>query len=116
MDANNVMLQMPFDESDGSSIAYDYSLNRADGTVKGARFAAGRNGNAISFAGQDTCEVQKPVFPDMGIDFTMTSWVQNRAADSGSPRKLVWLLNFSGPGNHVEVPIEAKPGPGTGLR
>ena len=29
----NVILNLPFDESDGSLIAYDYSANRADGIV-----------------------------------------------------------------------------------
>ena len=68
MDANNIILQMPFDESNGSLIAYDYSQNRADGTVNGAHFVTGKNGNAISFAGSDTCEVSKAVFPNMTID------------------------------------------------
>ena len=38
MDANNILFQMPFDESDGATIAYDYSQNRADGVVSGAHF------------------------------------------------------------------------------
>jgi hypothetical protein len=110
MDANNIILQMPFDESDGSLVAYDYSQNRADGAVNGAHFVTGKNGNAISFAGSDTCEVSKAVFPNMTIDFTMMMWVQNREAELGSPQKLIWVLNFSGLKNYVEVPIEAKPG------
>lgn len=110
MDANNIILQMPFDESDGSLVAYDYSQNRADGAVNGAHFVTGKNGNTISFAGSDTCEVSKAVFPNMTIDFTMMMWVQNREAELGSPQKLIWVLNFSGLKNYVEVPIEAKPG------
>ena len=35
MDSNSVILNMPFDESNGSNIAYDYSQNRADGQVLG---------------------------------------------------------------------------------
>ena len=46
----------------------------------------------------------------MTIDFTMMMWVQNREAELGSPQKLIWVLNFSGLKNYVEVPIEAKPG------
>lgn len=110
MNANNLILQMPFDESDGSSIAYDYSQNRADGAVVGARFVSGKNGNAISFAGQDTCEVSKTVFPNLNGEFTMMFWVMNKEAECGAPGNLIWLLNFSGLGNYVEVKIEAKPG------
>lgn len=89
MEANNIILQMPFDESDGSLIAYDYSQNRADGAVNGAHFVVGKNGNAISFAGNDTCEVSKTVFQNMNTEFTIMMWVQNREAVLGSPQKLI---------------------------
>lgn len=59
MDANNIILQMPFDESDGSLVAYDYSQNRADGAVNGAHFVTGKNGNAISLPGQTLARCQK---------------------------------------------------------
>lgn len=110
MNANSIIFQMPFDESDGSVVAYDYSQNRADGAVNGAHFVAGKNGNAISFAGSDTCEVSKTVFPNMNIEFSMMLWVQNREIECGSPKKLIWLLNFSGLEKYVEIPIEATPG------
>lgn len=110
MNANNIILQMPFDESDGSLIAYDYSQNRADGKVAGARFVAGKNGNAISFAGEDTCEVSKSVFSNLNAEFTMMFWVQNKEVECGSPEMVIWVLNFSGLKSYVEVPIEAKPG------
>lgn len=110
MEATSIIFQMPFDESDGSPIAYDYSQNRADGAVNGAHFVAGKNGNAISFAGSDTCEVSKTVFPNLNIDFSMMLWVQNREIECGSPKKLIWVLNFSGLKSFVEVPIEAMPG------
>ena len=31
MDANNIIFQMPFDESNGSLVAFDYSQTRAAG-------------------------------------------------------------------------------------
>lgn len=110
MDANNIILQMPFDESNGSAIAYDYSQSRADGTVTGATFVSGKNGNAISFAGSDTCEVEKEVLSSMDSDFSIVMWVQGRATDLGSPQKLIWVLNFYGENNYEEVSIEANPG------
>ena len=101
---------MPFDESDGSKIAYDYSKSRADGVVVGAHFVNGKNGNAISFAGHDTCEIQKVVFPNMNMEFSMLAWVQGREVECGSPKTMTWVLNFEGLENFVEIPIEAKPG------
>jgi hypothetical protein len=110
MNTNNIILNLPFDESDGSAIAYDYSSTRADGQVHGAQFTPGKNGNAIKFTGNDTCEVSKSVLPSMSAEFSMVMWVKGGEIECGSPGKLIWLLNFSGLNNFVEVPIEAKPG------
>ncbi len=110
MDENNIILQMPFDESDGALIAYDYSQNRADGTVIGAHFVQGKNGNAISFAGNDTCEVAKSIFTNLNSQFSIVAWVQGRESECGSPQKMIWVLNFSGLNNFIEVEIDAKPG------
>jgi phage-related protein len=110
MNANNIILNLPFDESAGSAIAYDYSTSRADGQVIGAQFTHGKNGNAIKFAGNDTCEVSKSVLPNMNAEFSFVMWVMGGEIECGSPRKLIWLLNFSGLNNSVEIPIEAKAG------
>ena len=110
MDTTNIILQLPFDESDGSTVAYDYSSNRADGTVTGAHFVAGKNGNAISFSGDDTCEVSKSILANMNVEFSIIAWVMNAQIETGSPTQLIWVLNFDGVENYVEVPIEAKPG------
>lgn len=110
MDANNIIFQMPFDESDGALIAYDYSQNRADGSVVGAHFVAGQNGNAIAFGGDDYCEVSKSILPNMNVEFSILAWVQGRQTECGSPSKMIWNLNFAGLNNYFEVSIEAKPG------
>lgn len=110
MTAENIIFQMPFDESDGSKVAFDYSPNRADGIVSGAKFVAGKNGNAIEFGGSDTCEVSKPVFPDLDADFTMMMWVESKAIELGSPKQMIWVLNFAGVNNYATMSIECKPG------
>lgn len=110
MNANNIIFQMPFDESNGSLVAFDYSQTRADGVVNGAAFVAGKNGNAISFGGSDTCDVSKSVLPTMNVDFSIMMWVQGREIECSSPQKMIWLLNFSGLENFIEIPIEAAPG------
>jgi len=110
MDSNNVILNLPFDESAGASVAYDYSKSRADGQVYGATFVAGKNGNAIKFSGNDTCEVSDNIMSNMAMEFSMLLWVQSTEIESGTPKKLIWLLNFTGMENYVEIPIEAKSG------
>lgn len=106
----NIIFTMPFDESDGSTTAYDYSSNRADGIVTGAHFVSGKNGNAISFAGSDTCEVAKNVLSSLSSNFSLMMWVQGRECELGTPERLIWVLNFSGLDNYMEIPIEAKAG------
>ena len=86
MNTENSIFTMPFDESDGALTAYDYSPNRADGVVNGAHFVAGKNGNAISFSGNDTCEVSKSILPNMGVDFTILAWVQPGKKETGRRR------------------------------
>lgn len=110
MNTENNIFQMPFDESDGALIAYDYSQNRADGEVHGAHFVAGKNGNAISFLGDDTCEVSKNVLPNLGVDFTIMAWVQPGKRETGAPQKLIWLINFDGLDDFIDFSFEAKPG------
>lgn len=110
MDSNNVILNLPFDESAGASVAYDYSKSRADGQVYGATFVAGKNGNAIKFSGNDTCEVSDNIMSNMAMEFSMLLWVQSTEIESGTPKKLIWLLNFTGMENYVEIPVEAKSG------
>lgn len=106
MDNNSNILNLPFDESDGSAVAYDYSRNRADGAVDGAHFVPGRNGNAIKFTGDGTCTVSKSILA-MDSPFTIMCFVNALTIESGSPKQLVWLLNFGD--SYEEVPIEVNP-------
>jgi hypothetical protein len=110
MSTENSIFKMPFDESDGATTAYDYSSSRADGVVTGAHFVAGKNGNAISFAGNDTCEVSKNVLSNLAGDFSIFAWVQPGTRETGSPSKLIWLVNFAGLENYIEVALNVKPG------
>lgn len=111
MNANNVILNLPFDEPNGSAKAYDYSQSRADGDVVGAEFAKGNNGNAILFPdGIGKCEVSKNILPNLSGNFTMMCFVQNKTCECGSPRKLIWLVAFSGEKNYIEAAIDVNPG------
>lgn len=109
MEANNIILNLPFDESDGSAVAYDYSPNRADVQVHSASFVSGRNGNAIKFVGDGFGEVEKQVFSDLNGAFTITLYAQSLKVETGTPKSFIWVLNFEGLNNYIEVPIEVNP-------
>lgn len=110
MDSNNIILQMPFDEPAGSSVAYDYSQSRADGEMlDGATFVKGRNGNAAQFADGGRCEIDSSVLNING-NFTIIGWIKATEADCGSPKQIVWLLAFAGESNYREIAIDITPG------
>ena len=110
MDANNIKLNLPFDESDGSKVAYDYSSNRADGVVDGASFVAGKNGNAIAFNGSGECEISKDVFGgNINGEWTILTWAKGLRLECGTPKQMIWVLNFGGINDTTEVAIEVNP-------
>lgn len=109
MDDNNLILKMPFDEKAGSKVAYDYSKNRADGVVKGAKFVAGLNGNALSFSGNDTCEIAKQVL-DLADDFTISVYVDIPVVEMGEPYKMFWMFTYPGLEKFDTFPFEVASG------
>jgi hypothetical protein len=107
---NNIILDLPFDESKGSAIAQDYSKSRADATIVDATFVAGKNGNALQFeGGQQTCEVD-PALVDLSGDFTIMAWVYVLSTEVGGPTKLIWVIPFSPVNDYAELPIPVTPG------
>lgn len=91
---DNIILNMPFDENVGSAIAYDNSVSRADGTVIGASFVSGRNGNCIHFAGDGgRVEINQDVLSGL-TSYTMLMFIKTDEVETGTPTRLIWLLNF----------------------
>ena len=80
-DESNIILNMPFDEAAGSTIAYDYSKTRADGTVVEADFTGGKQGNCIKFDGSGHCDIDKNVIPLTG-NFTLLAWLKRSALEA----------------------------------
>lgn len=78
----NLILYLPFDESEGSGVAYDYSKGRHDATVEGADFTKGKQGNCIHFEGNGKAEINANVIPLSG-DFTVLAFVKMPKAYEG---------------------------------
>lgn len=92
----NIILNLPFDEGAGSTVAYDYSSSRADGVVHDAQFVSGRNGNAISFDGEGYVSVNgNATGLNIASDnFTVLAYVNTREIEVGSPSMLIIDFKF----------------------
>ena len=111
MNANDIILNLPFDESNGSEKAFDYSQSRSDGDVIGASFVTGNNGNAIKFqGGNEYCELEHDIINTLAGNLTIMGYVQIVELAAGTPKQLIWVVNFSGVKNYFEVPINVNPG------
>lgn len=84
----NLILNLPLDEAAGSKTAYDYSTNRADGTVIDSDFVAGRQGNCIEFNGAGYCEITKNIIPLTG-KFTLLAWLKRNVFPDGFTGKRI---------------------------
>ena len=105
MDENNIIINMPFDEKDGSSTAYDYSINRADGTVVNAAFVVGRSGNCIKFDSDGFCTIpseRTPSSVDLSGDFSLLYWFNRENFPDGISAKRIGVLGHYSGGEHVE--------------
>lgn len=100
----SIILNLPFDESAGSSVAYDYSVKRTDGEVLGgADFVPGKQGNCIKFeGGEQRCEVDSDDFNVAG-NFTLLAWLKRSAFPDGfTGKKIGVLFRWEGVGGYIE--------------
>ena len=111
MNANDIILNLPFDEQNGSEKAFDYSQSRSDGEVHGASFVPGNNGNAIQFLGGDEyCELEHDIINTLAGNLTIMAYVRVASVEAGTPKQMIWVVNFGGVNNFIEVPIGVNPG------
>lgn len=90
---NNLILNLPFDEGEGSTVAYDYSLYRHDAEVQNGKFKEGRSGNCISFEGNGRAEIDENIV-NFNNPFTILAWVRvSTLADGVSGKRLGVFCN-----------------------
>lgn len=91
----NVILYLPFNEAEGSTVAYDYGGNRHDATIEGGVFTKGNQGNCISFEGDGKAEIESN-FIALSSDFTLLFWLKIPAFyDGRNGRRLCLFCNTS---------------------
>ena len=102
---NNLVLNMPFDEAAGSTKAYDYSHNRADGTLDGGvTFVAGKQGNCVRFDGTGKIEVEQSVL-NLSQPFSICAYIM--AEESKNQYSI--LFNFAGLNRYYEYKFAIVP-------
>lgn len=75
MEDCNLILNLPFDETNGSTTAHDFSRNRTNATVEGCAFVSGKQGKAIQFDGDGHAEIASAMIDPTG-DFTLLAWIK----------------------------------------
>ncbi len=89
----NLILNLPFDEADGSTVAYDFAANRHDAEIVGCPFVVGKQGNCLRFPGEGYAEVPANVIP-LNSSFTLLAWVKaNKYADGVTARRIGVFCN-----------------------
>ena len=75
MEDKNLILDLPFDEADGSTTAYDYSKSKTNATVHDCQYVQGKQGKAIEFDGNGYAEIPGGNI-DLTGDITVSMWVK----------------------------------------
>ena len=105
----NIILNLPFDEAQGSTTAYDYSRGRHDATLTGANFVPGRQGNCIEFDGAGRAEIETDFVP-LTSNFTLTAWIRRKQYPDGyTGAKIGVFFNCPGVNNFREAWYDVNP-------
>lgn len=105
----NLILNIPFDEANGSTVAYDYAQNRHDATVVDCSFTAGKQGNCISFYGTGHAGIDYNVIPLSG-SFTILAWVKaNKYPDGCTGKKIGLFCNTAQLDGSREIWVDVEP-------
>lgn len=103
---SEVVLDMPFDEADGSTIAYDLSPGHHHAAIEFGRFVPGRFGNCAYFSAVGKAEIVEHVV-DFSQDFTFMIWLMAEGYGSG-PTQSYALFKFPGLGNFKKINLVSR--------
>lgn len=102
MEESNNVLYLPFDESDGSTIASDYSQSGTNATVTDCAFVEGKQGKAIEFDGAGHADIADGNI-DLTGDLTVLAWLNTLEPVLGNDNKLGLYLQYgTGAGEYIQ--------------
>ena len=102
MTDKNLILYLPMDDPDNSTVAYDYSKSRADAQLSGgAHFSReAKIGKSLALGNG---EAQTPLAINFDGDFTLSLYIKTTSD------KIGWLVNLPGVNNYIEQWIDVVP-------
>lgn len=92
---------LPFDEADGSTVAYDFSTHGRHATVHQGRFIPGRDGNCVYYPGSGYSEVINP-FLNLSAIYTVMFWVMTDPQPQSTSQTYA-AYKFAGDGRFFQV-------------
>lgn len=102
MEDTNLILNLPFDESDGSTTAYDYSQSHKNATVHDCPFVDGKQGKAIKFDGNGYADIANSNI-DLTGNFTLLAWIKTAEPDIAADHNIGLYLQYgNGVGKYIQ--------------
>lgn len=87
----NLILNLPFDEATGSTVAYDYSQHRYDAAVHDSSFIGGKQGNCIHFDGEGSADITQNIL-NLSGNFTILAWLKPNAYPDGHTGRRIGMF------------------------
>lgn len=93
MEDTNLFLNLPFDESDGSTTAYDFSQSRTNATVHNCPFVDGKQGKAIKFNGNGYADISQGNI-DLTGNLTLMAWIKTAEPALGGDNTIGLYMQY----------------------
>jgi len=100
-----LILDIPFDEPDGSTVAYDYGPGAHHAAIEAGRFIPGKFNNCVYFPGEGKAEIIPQVI-NFAADFSVESWVKAESTGEGSMQSFV-IFKFPGINNEISIDLHS---------
>lgn len=98
-----ILFDIPFDEPDGSNIAYDYSGNNNNAAIDSGNFIPGLFGNCVYFPNDGSATITIPD-RDFSQDFSFMVWIKAVVTSTG-PNHTYAVFKFPGINNYINIEL-----------
>jgi len=96
-------LFLPFDEADGSTVAFDYASGAHHATVHNGQFIEGREGNVVYFPAEGYAEIIDSIL-DLTATYTVMFWVLANQTGMGTGESF-FAIKFPEPDQYLKLDL-----------
>lgn len=97
----DLILDIPFNEPDGSTIAYDYASGAHHAAIEAGRFVPGKFDNCVYFPLEGKAEIIPQVI-NFAADFSLSIWIKSEFTGEGSMQTYA-IFKFPGINNEIGI-------------